>query len=281
MQRHTYKRADPPAKSSRVGGGGCRCPYSRFGPHAGFAPARTAQHFEAPNDNVEFMTLRSWTFLQASLVSLSIVVTLGACSAQDQADSATSDPERIASLEAIASEQAAVAEENERKRESAEAEASASAAAAAAEAQGPDTFQIGETVDLPSATIVVETIERRDEIAASYEAPFTPNPGERLWFVRMRWINDLPEAVGKECHGPYSMDLRAFDIDGREMLMVDQPGYIEGQECSTGLMQGQEGVWMSAFRSLDAEFGWLAFEDYNGGVAAVVADPNVKLSFTN
>lgn len=228
------------------------------------------------NDIVEFMTMKSRSFLQASLFSFSIVVSLGACSAQDEVNSAAPDPERIASLEALASEQAAIAEENQREQASAAAEASASA-----EAEGPDTFQIGDTVDLPSATIVVETIERRDEIAASYEAPFTPNPGERLWFVRMRWINDLPEAVGKECHGPYSMDLRAFDIDGREMLMVDQPGYIEGQECSTGLMQGQEGVWMSAFRSLDAEFGWLAFEDYNGGMAAVVADPNIELSFTN
>ena len=85
--------------------------------------------------------------------------------------------------------------------------------------------------------------------------------------------------MAKECHGPYSMRLSAFDLQGREMLMADQPGMIEGQECSTGLMQGQTGTWLSAFHSLDEEFGWLVFEDYNGEPAAVVLDPDLELSY--
>ncbi|UFU01865.1 hypothetical protein LQF12_10085 [Ruania suaedae] len=75
------------------------------------------------------------------------------------------------------------------------------------------------------------------------------------------------------------MDLTAFDVEGREMLMVDQPGYIDGQECSTGLMQGQTGTWLSAFRGLDAELGWLIFDDYNGEAAVVVMDPETELYY--
>ena len=63
------------------------------------------------------------------------------------------------------------------------------------------------------------------------------------------------------------------------MLKVDQPGYIEGQNCSTGLMQGQTGRWQTAFRGLDEEFGWLVFDDYNGEEAIVVLDPDLELYY--
>ncbi|MFC4555883.1 hypothetical protein [Georgenia faecalis] len=139
---------------------------------------------------------------------------------------------------------------------------------------------MGELIRRPSADIVVNVLERRDSIAADYQEPFTAGEGERLWYVDITWTNNLAEAVEKECHGPYSMDLRAFDLQGREMLMVDQPGYISGQNCTTGLMQGQSGTWLTAFRGLDEEFGWLLFEDYNGEPALVTLDPSLELRFT-
>jgi len=144
------------------------------------------------------------------------------------------------------------------------------------------TFQIGEEISRPTANLVVNVLEERDVIqTGSYSDDYTPNDGERLWYVDITWTNNLPEAVEKECHGPYSMNLQAFDVQGREMLMVDQPGYIEGQECSTGLMQGQTGTWLSAFRGLDDDLGWLVFDDYNGEEAVVTMDPNMKLYYDN
>lgn len=144
------------------------------------------------------------------------------------------------------------------------------------------TFQVGEEIARPTANLVVNVLEERDVIkTGSYSDDYTPNDGERLWYVDITWTNNLPEAVGKECHGPYAMDLQAFDVQGRQMLMVDQPGYIEGQECSTGLMQGQTGTWLSAFRGLEDDLGWLVFDDYNGEEAVVTMDPNMKLYYEN
>lgn len=140
-----------------------------------------------------------------------------------------------------------------------------------------ETHQIGDLIESPTANITVNAIEQRDSISGP-DGPVRPDEGERLWYVDITWTNNLPEAVSKECHGPYSMDLQAFDIQGREMLMTDQPGFIEGQECSTGLMQGQTGTWLTAFHGLDADFGWLAFDDYNGEPIFVVRDPSVTLS---
>ncbi|NCD19531.1 MAG: hypothetical protein EOL89_06060 [Actinobacteria bacterium] len=80
-------------------------------------------------------------------IAFALVMTMAACGGAESggdgtesAGAATSDPDRQATLEALASEQAAVAEENQRRREEAEAsaaaaaevEAEASAAAAAA-----------------------------------------------------------------------------------------------------------------------------------------------------
>lgn len=149
---------------------------------------------------------------------------------------------------------------------------------------GPDTYQVGDLIERPTADLVVNVLEERDFIPASstfhYESgKIEPKEGERLWYVDITWTNNLPEAVSKECHGPYAMQLRAYDLEGREMLMADQPGMIEGQECSTGLLQGQTGTWLSAFHGLNADFGWLVFEDYNGEPAAVVLDPDLELYF--
>lgn len=140
-----------------------------------------------------------------------------------------------------------------------------------------DVHQVGDMIQSPTADLVVNVIEQRDSIAANYEGPIEPAEGERLWYVDITWTNNLPEAVGKECHGPYSMQLHAFDLEGREMLMTEQPGFIEGQECTTGLMQGQTGTWQSAFHSLDEDFGWLVFDDYNGEPVLVVLDPDLEL----
>lgn len=149
---------------------------------------------------------------------------------------------------------------------------------------GPDTYQVGELIERPTADLIVNVLEERDAIPASSSFHYTsgqiePGEEERLWYVDITWTNNLPEAVGKECHGPYAMQLRAFDLQGREMLMAEQPGMIEGQECSTGLLQGQTGRWQSAFHGLDEEFGWLVFEDYNGEPAVVVLDPDLELSY--
>lgn len=143
----------------------------------------------------------------------------------------------------------------------------------------PDVYQVGELIERPTADLVVETLEERDVIVTEFDADYEPREGERLWYVDITWTNNLPEAIKKECHGPYAMELKAFDLQGREMLMVDQPGYIKDQDCSTGLMQGATGRWQTGFHSLDEEFGWLVFDDYNGELAAVVLDPDLELYY--
>lgn len=145
--------------------------------------------------------------------------------------------------------------------------------------EGPELYEVGGLIERPTADLIVEALEERDLIATDHEADYTPREDERLWYVDITWTNNLPDAVGEECHGPYEMHLQAFDLQGREMMMVEQPGYIQGQECATGLMQGQTGRWQSAFRSLDEEFGWLIFNDFNGEEAVVVLDPDLELYY--
>lgn len=144
---------------------------------------------------------------------------------------------------------------------------------------GPEIHHVGDLIERPTADVVVEVLEEREVIETDFEEDYTPGDGERLWYVDITWTNNLPEAVSKECHGPYAMALHAFDLQGREMLMVDQPGYISGQNCSTGLMQGQTGRWQSAFHGLDEDFGWLLFDDYNGEEAVVTLDPDLELFY--
>lgn len=150
------------------------------------------------------------------------------------------------------------------------------------EPEAIEVHQIGELAESPTADLVVNAIEDSDGIPMPNGLPdmpavLEPEEGERLWYVDITWTNNLPESVAKECHGPDAMDLHAFDVEGREMLMVEQPGFIEGQNCQTGLMQGQAGTWLTAFHGLDADFGWLAFDDYNGDPVFVVKDPNLEL----
>lgn len=147
-----------------------------------------------------------------------------------------------------------------------------------------DSWNVGDLISMPSADITVKTLERRDSIDKSSNFDddryqYEPRDGERLWYVDMEWTNNSAEAVSKECHGPNSVRVYAFDIDGNEMMMVDQPGYIADQECSTGLMTGQTGRWQTAFRSLDADFGWLVFDDFEGAMEFVTLDPDLELSF--
>ena len=143
-----------------------------------------------------------------------------------------------------------------------------------------ETYAVGELVQMPSADFTVRVIEQRDEIPSSYPdmtADFKAQEGRRLWFFDIEWTNNTNEAVTKECHGPDVFDLRVYDIDGVEMLMVDQPGMIEGQECTTGLMKGETGTWMTAFTGMDTDFGWAVFTDYAGGRAIVTLDPTLEL----
>lgn len=144
-----------------------------------------------------------------------------------------------------------------------------------------ETFGVGETFDLPSATFVVNVLEQRDIVESSFpdfQPHFVPGEGERLWYFDITWTNNTSEAVSKECHGPNAVRLEVFDVNGNQMLMVDQPGQIVGQNCSTGLLSGQTGKWLTAFRGLDADFGWAVFSDYQGGEELVTVDPNLKLS---
>ncbi len=143
-----------------------------------------------------------------------------------------------------------------------------------------ETNAVGQLISLPSADITVRTIEERDEIPSSYPEmteDFVAQDGNRLWFFDIEWTNNTNEAVTKECHGPDMMNLRVYDINGVEMLMVDQPGMIEGQECTTGLMKGETGTWMTAFTGPDSDFGWAVFEDYAGDQAVVTLDPDLEL----
>ncbi|WP_434080512.1 hypothetical protein [Sanguibacter sp. Z1732] len=144
---------------------------------------------------------------------------------------------------------------------------------------GPELHQVGDLIERPTADLLVEVLEERDVIETDFDADYVANEGERLWYVDITWTNNLSEVIEHACHGPYSMQLHAFDLEGREMLIVDQPGYIAGQDCSGGLMQGQTGRWQSAFHSLDEEFGWLLFDDYNGEIAVVTLDPDLELYF--
>lgn len=143
-----------------------------------------------------------------------------------------------------------------------------------------ETSGIGDLIQLPSADFTVRTIEDRDMIPSSYPSRipnFEPDEDERLWFLDIEWTNNTKEAVKKECHGPYAFDLRVYDVDGAEMLMVDQPGQIEGQECSSGLRQDETGTWYTAFYGSEADFGWAVFTDYAGGEAIVTLDPSLEL----
>lgn len=143
-----------------------------------------------------------------------------------------------------------------------------------------ETYQVGDKIELPSANIIVRTLEETDElpsIRSEMTEDFVAPDGKRLWFFDIEWTNNTSEAVSKECHGPDMMNLRVYDIDGVEMLRVSQPGMIEGQECGTGLMKGETGTWMSGFTGPDSEFGWAVFEDYAGGEAVVTLDPDLEL----
>lgn len=144
-----------------------------------------------------------------------------------------------------------------------------------------DTVPVGQAITLPSATFTVQSIEQVDKIESShpdFTPDFTPDPGGRLWLFDIDWTNTSSGAVAKECHGPDMFELHAYDITGTEMLMVDQPGMIEGQECSSGLTKGQTGKWYTAFRGADMDFGWAVFTDYAGGDAVVVLDPALELT---
>ncbi|WP_270407818.1 hypothetical protein [Brachybacterium paraconglomeratum] len=142
-----------------------------------------------------------------------------------------------------------------------------------------ETSAVGEAVQLPSADFTVRGIEERDMIPSSFP-DYTPGEGERLWFLDIEWTNNTLDAVAKECHGPDMFDLRVYDLDGAEMLMVDQPGMIEGQECSSGLRQGETGTWYTAFYGGTSDFGWAIFTDYAGEEAVVTLDPTLELTRT-
>ena len=141
-----------------------------------------------------------------------------------------------------------------------------------------ETYGVGESIVSASAVLAVDVIEERGEIPTSVgEPPYTPNRGQKLWYVKITWTNTQNEVADKDCFGPATMQLAAYDVDGVEMPSVDQPGWIEGNTCSS-LMKGEGGTWITAFRGPDSEFGWLEFDDYNGIPSFVTLDPRLVLT---
>lgn len=136
-------------------------------------------------------------------------------------------------------------------------------------------------MQLPSASFTVRTLEERELIESAFPEStpdYVPNAGEHLWFFEIEWTNSTDEAVAKECHGPDMFQIQAFDLNGTEMLMVDQPGMIRGQNCSTGLRNGETGTWLTAFIGRSETFGWAVFTDFAGGEAVVTLDPTLVLT---
>lgn len=212
-------------------------------------------------------------------LGIAALLALSACGSNDDNQNSTAADRRTANADqssddAVVSEAPAAAEESRDTATETEPEPKPEPEP---EPEALEVHQIGEKIESPTADLVVEVVEQRDSIPTSFDGPIEPNSGERLWYIDITWTNNLEQAVGKECHGPYEMRLHAFDLEGREMLMTDQPGMIEGQECTIGLMQGQTGRWQSAFHGLDEDFGWLVFDDYNGEPVLVVQDPDLEL----
>ena len=146
---------------------------------------------------------------------------------------------------------------------------------------------IGEPFELPGvAEFVINSAERVDEIPSSsprYTPNLTPQEGGTLFLLTMNWTNLSNEVVGKVCWGPYSSNLKVFDTQGRELMLSDDSGFIPGNECSSGLMNGQSGDWYQAFYGLsDSELGYAVFTSYvDGEQYPVILNPSVSLKWEN
>lgn len=140
--------------------------------------------------------------------------------------------------------------------------------------------KIGDTVEFESATIVVDAVEQQDTIQGEFGTNLDPKGDGSLWLLSMNWTNLSKEAVSKVCWGPYTVELRVFDTENREMLLDDDSGFIPGNECSDGLMTGQSGDWFQAFQGLNgAELGYITLQEgYGDEPAVVLVDESLVLT---
>lgn len=137
--------------------------------------------------------------------------------------------------------------------------------------------KIGEEVQLPSATITITDVAQVESLGAGR---IQPDEGETLWLVSMEWTNTSNEAVSKVCHGPYAVEMEVYDTQDREMLDSKDSGFIEGNDCSNGLLTGQSGEWYEAFLGVEgAEIGYAGFfEGYDTPPTAVILNDDAELS---
>lgn len=191
---------------------------------------------------------------------------LASCSSEQTATDTASQPSRSAATTEPAPNPTLTAEDTEPTSGATELE----------------THLVGELITLPAASFTVKTLEQRDVIESSspdFVPNFTPGEGQRLWYIEIEWTNLTNEVVDKECHGPYAFSLHIYDVDGIEMQEVDQPGFVTGNNCSTGLSNGQTGTWRTAYLGNETDFGYAEFDDLSSGDSAfVVLDPNIRLS---
>lgn len=146
------------------------------------------------------------------------------------------------------------------------------------------TTAIGEAVTFDDATIIVQVAETVTEIPTeSYTDNLYPTEGESLHLITMEWTNLSNEAVSKKCFGPYTVDMRVYDNQNREMLLSNDSGHIVGNDCSNGLLTGQSGPWIVAYQGLEgAELGYITFQrGYTDMPKIVLVDENLTMTMDN
>lgn len=134
-----------------------------------------------------------------------------------------------------------------------------------------ETIGLGEEISTTAATITIDSVETVDSLPSQF-VEILPEDGQSLHLLTMNWTNTGTEAVQKVCFGPDTVDIRVYDQDDREMLFDTDSGHIEGNECSSGLMSGQTGLWLSAYQGLaDSTPTYAVITDYLGGEDQYVA----------
>ena len=149
---------------------------------------------------------------------------------------------------------------------SSNATADQDSAGASSQSEVRSALPLGYEFTLPGvASFTVHDAQQVSSIkGGAYSGDLLPQPGGTLFLLSMTWTNLANEVVGKVCWGPYSADLKVYDTAGRELMLSDQSGHIDGNECSNGLMNGQSGDWYQAFYGLpDSELDYAVFRSYN------------------
>lgn len=121
----------------------------------------------------------------------------------------------------------------------------------ASDTTGITFLELGETADMPTAAITVNSVEQVPEIVSEYGDVIRPGEGESLWLISMEWTNLDSQAVSKVCWGPYTVSMEVLDSEQRSLLQSDESGSIPGNDCSNGLLTGQSGEWYQAYIGLE------------------------------